>query len=115
MTTQSNTQDHMAWAKERLEEMDATLVSLGSNAGKLQGGAHANAASALAGMRAKRDAFQATIEQAGQAGATAHAHTKAALEAGWSAFQESAHAASTQAASTPTGSASASGTTQAHG
>jgi hypothetical protein len=106
MTTQSNTQQgntasHTAWAREKLDEMDATLGSLESDAGKLQGDARVKAESALADMRAHRDHFRQTLEQDGQAGKDAHAHTKAALEAGWSAFQASVHATSTQQATMP--------------
>jgi hypothetical protein len=97
----------MAWARERLDEMDATLAALERNAGTLQGEARAKADGALADMRAKRDAFQATIEKDGEAGKAAQARTRAALEAGWSAFQASAHVTPAQQASASNNSAPA--------
>jgi hypothetical protein len=114
MTPSSNAHGYVTWAKERLDEMDANLAVLESNAGKLQGDARARAESALAEMRAKRDAFQAILEKEGKTGQAAQAHTKTALEAGWSAFQASVHAASTQPASTPTNSTPPSGGAPTH-
>ena len=45
---------YLNWAKERIDEMDATLASLETKASKLQADARAKANQALADMR-KRD------------------------------------------------------------
>jgi hypothetical protein len=107
MTTPSNAHDHTVWAMERLDEMDATLAALESNAGKLRGDARANAENELANMRAKRDAFRETLEKDGEAGKASQARTRVALEAGWSAFQASVHATPAQQASASNNSAPA--------
>jgi hypothetical protein len=89
MTKQSHMHNYLNWAKERLDEMDATLALFESKVGELQGDAHAKAESALADMRAKRDAFRETIKKEKEMSETDWTRAKAKLEADWNAFEVS--------------------------
>jgi hypothetical protein len=75
------------WAKVRLDEIDATLSSLDGQVTKLQGDARAKADSALADMRAKRDAFRQTIQKESEKIGDDWSKEKAAREVDWKAFE----------------------------
>ena len=90
MTGQSSMHAHLDWAKCRLDEIDATLASFESSAGKLQSEARSRAEPALARMRAARDAFRRAIKEKGQATEAALALSKKELESQWAAFELSA-------------------------
>ena len=81
MATQSSVHVYLNWAKERLDEMDATLASFESKVGQLRGDVRAKAESTLADMRARGDAFRETIKKEREANEAAWARVKAALEA----------------------------------
>src|SRR5690242_7431921 len=51
-----------AWAKVRLDEIDATLASWEGQIDKLKGDARAKADAAVANIRAKRDAFRTAVK-----------------------------------------------------
>ena len=87
--TKSHMHVSLNWAKERLDEMDATLALFESKVGELQGDARAKAERALADMRAKRDAFRETIKKEGEMSEADWNRAKAALETDWSAFEAS--------------------------
>jgi hypothetical protein len=87
--TKSHMHGHLNWAKERLDEMDATLALFESKVGELQGDARAKAEGALADMRAKRDAFRETIKKEGEMSEADWTRAKATLETDWSAFEAS--------------------------
>jgi ElaB/YqjD/DUF883 family membrane-anchored ribosome-binding protein len=89
MATQSSVHVYLNWAKERLDEMDATLASFESKVGQLRGELRAKAESTLADMRARGDAFRETIKKEREANEAAWARVKAALEADWNAFEAS--------------------------
>ncbi len=89
VTTQSRMHASFNWAKERLDEMDATLALFESKVGTFQGDARAKAENALAEMRAKRDAFRETIKKEGEMSEADWTRAKAALETDWSAFEAS--------------------------
>ena len=89
MTTHSGMHVYVNWAKARLDEMDATLATFESKAGKLQADVHARADKALADMRMKRDAFREAIRKEKTAGDAAWARTQALLKADWQAFEKS--------------------------
>ena len=63
MTTQSSMHFYVNWAKERLDEMDATLASLEGKAGELRDDARAKAERALTEIRNRRDKFQQIVEK----------------------------------------------------
>ena len=78
------------WAKVRLDEIDATLTAWEAAVAKLQGEARAKAETALANMRAKRDAFRETIRKESEQIETDWNREKAAREADWKSFETSA-------------------------
>src|SRR4029453_5232164 len=89
MTTQRSMHFYLDWAKERLDEMDATLALLEGTAGKLQADARAKADLALTEIRNRRDEFQQIIEKQREAGEATWVAVKATLERDWKAFEAS--------------------------
>ena len=89
MTTQSSMHFYVNWAKERLDEMDATLASLEGKAGELQADARAKAERALTEIRNRRDKFQQIVEKQREANEATWVATKATLESDWNAFEAS--------------------------
>lgn len=87
--TKSHMHVYLNWAKERLDEVDATFALFESKVGELQGDARAKAERALADMRVKRDAFRETIKKEGEMSEADWTRAKAALETDWSAFEAS--------------------------
>ena len=87
--TKSHMHVYLNWAKERLDEMDATLALFESKVGELQGDARAKAERALADMRVKRDAFRETIKKETEMSEADWNRAKASLETDWSAFEAS--------------------------
>lgn len=75
------------WAKERLDEMDATLASVEKRLGELKSENRAKAERAVAEMRAQREAFKQTVEAKKQASEAEWQQTKAKLEFRWTAFE----------------------------
>ena len=78
---------YLNWAKERLDEMDATLASLESKAGEVQANSRIKADQILADLRKKRDAFRDTIKKQAEANEQAWIGTKAQLETEWTSFE----------------------------
>lgn len=87
MSTQSTVHFYLNWAKERIDEMDATLASLEGKIGEVKADARAKADQVLADLRKKRDDFQNTVKKQAQANEAAWITAKAQLESQWSAFQ----------------------------
>ena len=87
MSDQSAIHPYLNWAKERLDEIDATLASFEHRATKLQTDARAKAEKAMAEMRAARDDFRKSIKEHGHESETAIASSKKALETQWTAFE----------------------------
>jgi hypothetical protein len=81
----------IAWAKERLSEIDATVTTLEEDASKLGDDARKQADGIIAKLRATREACGAKIEgllaDGRQQTEAMVAETRAALEAQWSAFE----------------------------
>jgi hypothetical protein len=61
MSAQDNIQFYINWAKERLDEMEATLTSLEGKIGGVQDEVRGMAAKVLADLRKKRDEFRDVI------------------------------------------------------
>jgi len=80
---------YLDWARERLDEVEATLTSHGKTAGKLQGEARAKADRALVDMRVRGDSFRKAIAREGEGGEAAWGKAKALLETDWKAFEAS--------------------------
>lgn len=87
MSSQSTIHPYLDWAKERLDEIDATLASFEHKAAKLQADARSKAEKATCDMRAARDAFHKSIKEHGGASEVAVASSKKALETQWTAFE----------------------------
>lgn len=91
MSSSSTIHPYLDWAKERLDEIDATLASFEHKAAKLQADARTKAEKAVADMRTARDEFHKSISKSAneheQASQAAVASSKKALEAQWTAFE----------------------------
>jgi hypothetical protein len=87
MTTQSNIHFFVNWAKERLDEMDATLTSLEGKVGGVQADARDKANKVLADLRKKRDDFRDTVKKQSEANEAAWISAKTKLESEWNVFE----------------------------
>ncbi len=87
MRSQSNIHFYVNWAKERLDEMEATLTSLEGKAGEVQADARDKADKVLARLQKKRDEFRDTIKKHAEANEAAWISTKTKLESEWSSFE----------------------------
>ncbi len=90
MTSQSIVHSYLDWAKERLDEIDATLSSFQQNAAKLQADVRGKAEKAMADMQAARDDFRKSVKEQGKISESTVAGSKKALEAQWTAFESGA-------------------------
>ena len=87
MSGQDNIHFFINWAKERLDEMDATLTSLEGEAAKVQADAQDKAGTVLAELRKNRDGFRDAIKKQAGANEAAWTSAKTRLETDWSAFE----------------------------
>jgi septation ring formation regulator EzrA len=87
MRTQNSIHFYINWAKERLDEMDATLTSLEGKVGGVQADARDKANKVLADLRKKRDDFRDTVKKQSEASEAAWISAKAQLESEWSSFE----------------------------
>jgi ElaB/YqjD/DUF883 family membrane-anchored ribosome-binding protein len=87
MSEQSSVHFYLNWAKERIDEMDATLASLEAKAGQVQADSKVRAGQLIADLRKRRDEFQATVRKQAEAGVAAWERTKTQLEAQWNSFE----------------------------
>ncbi len=79
---------YLNWAKERIDEMDATLASLEAKVGEVQAAdARAKANQTLADMRKKRDDFRDTLKKQADANEAVWIKEKARLQSEWNAFE----------------------------
>jgi hypothetical protein len=87
MSAQSSIHFFANWAKERLDEMDATLTSLESKAAEVQADLRDKASKVLADLRKNRDSFRDTIKKEAESNEAAWTSVKAKLETDWSTFE----------------------------
>jgi hypothetical protein len=87
MSAPSNIHFYVNWAKERLDEMEATLTSLEAKVGGVQSEVRGMAEKVLTELRKKRDEFRDTIKKNTEANETAWITAKAKLEADWKVFE----------------------------
>ena len=87
MPTESSMHFYLNWAKERIDEMDATLASLEAKATHLQANSRVKANQLIIDLQKRRDEFQATIKEQAEAGEAAWERTKPQLEARWNDFE----------------------------
>jgi hypothetical protein len=87
MTEQSSVHFFLSWAKERIDEMDATLASLEGKTAAMKADARVKAEECIADLRKKRDEFESTVKAQAAAGDAAFDATKVRLENEWKGFQ----------------------------
>lgn len=87
MPAESRMHFYLNWAKERIDEMDATLASLEAKAGQVQADSKAKANQLIAELQKRRDEFQAAVTKQAEAGEAAWARTKPQLESRWNDFE----------------------------
>jgi hypothetical protein len=87
MSTQSSIHFYVNWAKERLDEMDATLTSLEGKVGGMQANVRDTANKFLTDLRKQRDDFRDTVKKQSEANEAAWISAKARLEPEWNAFE----------------------------
>ena len=87
MTDQSSVHFFLSWAKERIDEMDATLTSLEGKTAAMKADARVKAEKSIADLRKKRDEFESTVKAQAAAGEAAFDATKVRLENEWKGFQ----------------------------
>ena len=87
MPAQSSMHFYLNWAKERIDEMDATLASLEAKASQVQAEFKVKADQLLADLKKQRDEFQAAVKKQAAAGEADWERKKAQLESQWNAFE----------------------------
>jgi hypothetical protein len=88
MPTQTNSAHFfLSWAKERIDEMDATLASLEGKAVQMQAQTRIKADQFIAEMKKKRDEFEGTVSKQAEAGEAAWDNAKQRLETDLQGFQ----------------------------
>lgn len=86
-TKTSSAHFFLSWAKERIDEMDATLASLESKAGQIQAETRVKAGQFITEMKKKRDEFESTVKKQAEAGEAAADGAKVRLETELKGFQ----------------------------
>src|ERR1700682_2456409 len=87
MPEQSSMHFYLNWAKERLDEMDATLAALEAKAGQVKADSKIKANQLREDLQKRRDEFQATVKKQAQAGEAVWERTKSQLESNWNDFE----------------------------
>src|SRR6516225_6288580 len=87
MPEQSSVHFYLNWAKERIDEMDATLASLEAKAGQVQADSKIKASELIADLQKRRDQFQADMKKQAEAGEAAWQSAKPQLESRWGEFE----------------------------
>jgi hypothetical protein len=90
MAMQSNIHFYVNWAKERLDEMDATLTSFENKVAEVQADARDRADKVLSVMREKRDEFRNIVKKQTEANEAGWVAAQAQLEAEWGSFETEA-------------------------
>jgi hypothetical protein len=87
MAQQSSMHSYLNWAKERIDEMDATMASLEAKTGQVQAEFKVRANQLIANLKKQRDEFQADAKRQADAGEAAWQSAKAQLDSQWKAFE----------------------------
>jgi hypothetical protein len=88
MATQSSSAHFfLSWAKERIDEMDATLASIENKAAETKAEARVKADQFIADMKNRRDEFDSTVKTQAEAGEAAWDSGKVRLETEWKDFE----------------------------
>ena len=76
MFEQSSMHFYRNWTKERIDEMDAVVVSLEAKASQVQADSKAKADQLIADLKKLRDEFQAIVKKEAAAGEVAWERTR---------------------------------------
>jgi len=87
MPEHSSMHFYLNWAKERLDEMDATLASLEAKTSQLRLDAKTKAEQAIGDLKKRRNEFQAKAKAQAEASEAAWQAAKTQLEAQWTEFE----------------------------
>lgn len=87
MTTNQQFAQFSNWAKQRAEEIEASLRTMQAGLGALSAEAKRQAEHAIVEMNAQREAFQRAIKEQSSEGEAALAKARTALEANWASFE----------------------------
>ncbi len=87
MPVQSTMHFYFNWAKERLDEMDATLAVLEAKTAEVRAETRVRADQLMAELRKKRDEFQSTLKKQAEAGEVVWERIKVQLEGEWKTFE----------------------------
>jgi len=87
MPEQSRVHFYLNWAKERIDEMDATLASLEVKVNQLQADSKEKANQLIADLKKRSGEFQAEVKKQAEAGEAAWQRTKPQLESRWNDFE----------------------------
>jgi hypothetical protein len=87
MPEQSSVHVYLDWAKERIDEMDATLASLEAKGSKMQAASRTKADQVIADLQKRRDEFQAAAKKQVEEGEAAWQRSKTQLESQWRGFE----------------------------
>ncbi len=97
MTNDRQIEQFSMWAKQRVDEIEATLKAVDARMATLQADAKAQAEKTAAEMREERDAFQRVIGEKQQEGAAAWEKVRGDLQHKWAAFETTVQTYMTQA------------------
>jgi hypothetical protein len=87
MPVESSLHFYLNWAKERLDEMDATLAVLEVKTAEVRTETRAKANQLISELRKKRDEFQSTLKKQAEAGEAVWERIKVQLEGEWKTFE----------------------------
>lgn len=87
MPQHSSMHFYLNWAKERIDEMDATLASLEAKAGQVQADSKVKAEQVIADLYKRRDEFEDIIKKHVEANEAAWARAKPNLDVRWTDFE----------------------------
>jgi hypothetical protein len=87
MTSETDTHLFSNWAKERLNEIDATLAALQSRVDSLQADTKTQAEKTIAEIRAQQQVFQEMLKKQTAEGTANWTNLMQGLEANWASFE----------------------------
>ena len=87
MSQHNPTNSYLNWVKERMNEMDAVLVSLRAKAAPLQADAIAKRDQLIADLKKHRDEFKVSAEKHAEIGEAAWERASSELEVQWNGFE----------------------------
>src|SRR5271165_569271 len=87
MPVQTSMHFYINWAKERLDEMDATLASLEDQSREVQAASRAKADQLLTNLRKRRLEFQEDVKMQAETSEATWLRTKAELDVQWNGFE----------------------------